>query len=349
MQYVKKQDNKQKQTVHFKNFDASKLIINQLEDNKYNTAQKLSMVRYKFDNYSESLCQLQTHDIKLFTYGIPRPGPYYKDDASRSYVKIPEDTSNPASVTFFNKMEQIDMFLQTPESKKKLFGSEKVAANYKYQPIVRCAQEKDDEDEEDLDDSKTKKQYTPGPRFIKVKIDLDWETKNIKSKVFVKDEEGKRVPVTGVTDLDEFNKYVRYQSNVCIVMILNKLYSSKNKVGETKKYGATFKISQIVCESPSTNYTVDDVDAFIDYEEENTTQLSSVKITTDDTESPNLNDNSVKISLNSHLDDDEEEEDEDEEDEEDEEDDDEPVVEKKASAQPAAKGKVPVKRRQANA
>lgn len=330
---------KAKQTVSYSNFDASKLIVQTLEDNKLNTAQKLSMVRYKYDQYSDNLCQIQSHNCKLFTYGIPRAGPYYTSDKQRAFIKIPEDVNDPKSVLFFKKLEEIDEFMQSPEVKKKLFGSEKVANAYKYQPIVRVPEERDDVD--DLDDNETKKKNNiPGPRYMKVKIDLDWETGNIKSKCYVKDENNKRVQIDGITTLDEFNKYVRYMSHICMVMIMNKIYATKAKVnGESRKYGPTFKLSGVVCEPPANGYADQGEDAFIDDEdEEGTTQLSGVKITADeDDDTPiSLNESSVNVNLANALDGDEVNDD----------DDSQEVVEEpvKVVAQPVAAPKVTAKR-----
>ena len=309
-----------KQTISYSNFDVNKLLVQPLEDNKLNTAQKLAMVRYKHDQYSEGLCQIQSHNCKLFTYGIPRAGPYYATDKARAFVKVPEDVNDPKSVTFFNKLELIDTLMQTTEFKKKLFGSDKVANLYKYQPIVRVAEEREDEDADDAVDKAPKKNYGPRPRYMKVKVDLDWETSNVKTKCFVKDDSGARVPVTDITTLDELNKYVRYQSTICMVMILNKVYASKAKVnGESKKYGATFKLSQVVCELPTSSYSGQDEDAFID-DEDNSTQLSGLKINAveeEDEDEPTvtLNESSVKVNLASALDDEDEDEDEDEDDE----------------------------------
>ena len=105
-------------------------MINPVEDNKMNAGQRISIPKYKLDSYGDSLVQLQTPPIHIFTYGIPKPGAYYTDDTKRSFVKVPEDVNDPNSVAFFNKMESIDHFLTSIEGKKKVFGSEKVANNY---------------------------------------------------------------------------------------------------------------------------------------------------------------------------------------------------------------------------
>lgn len=303
---------KTKQTIKYTNFDISKVVLPALEDNRLNTAQKISVPKYKQDQYYDSLVQIQTHLINMFTYGIPKPGAYYKDDAARSFVKIPENVNDPASVEFFKKMESIDEYLTSPEGKKKLFSSEKVANNYVYQPIVRTPEELDEFDEELDEETRAKiakqKEAGPKPRYIKLKIDLDWETKNIKSKVLVTNEEKKRVPVEDVVTLDDFNKYVRYKSNSTFVIMWNKVYASKNKLGDSKKYGAGFKIVQALCEEPRDSNYENVEDAFIDDEEVSNIMLSNVTISASN-ESVDLGSNKININLANdvkHLDDEQE-------------------------------------------
>jgi hypothetical protein len=337
-------EKRSKPTIRYSDFKLEKLVINQVEDNKLNAGQRISIPKYKLDSYGDSLVQIQTPPITIFTYGIPKPGAYYKDDAARSFVKIPEDVNDPSSVALFKWGESIDKYMTSAEGKKKIFGSEKVANNYTYQPIVRTPEDKseEDEDEDDENTNPNKKKQTkqdkdlgPRPRYMKLKIDLDWETKNIKTKVLVKNDEGKREAVEGIVSLDDINKYIRYKSTNTFVFMWNKIYASKNKLGDSKKYGAGFKITQALCEKPSDSKYINDEDAFIDDEEFMEHTLSSVKITVNN--DTNITESSVKVDLGkqqintSVLDNDEEDEEDQEDDdqEEEEEEDDEPVVQTK--------------------
>lgn len=314
-----------KQTVSYKSFDTSKLEVGQLADHQNNTAQKLAMFKYKTDPYSDSLCQIQTPNIKLFTYGIPKAGPYYPTDEKRGFIKIPEDVNDPNSVLFFSKMSEIDTFLESTKIKNQLFGDEKKAAFYKYQPIVRTA-EQVEEDDDNNPKNNNKKDYGPRPRYIKVKVDFDWTTKEVKSKCYVKDANGKREPINDIKTLDDLAKYVRYRSTICVVMMMNKLYASKAKVnGESKKYGATFKLSQVVCE-PQTAYKQEQGDdAFIDDDDSTNGNeyISNIKISKDtiDNDHPSLNLNSVKVQLTSDLDKNQDDDDNDDNDDDDDDDD----------------------------
>jgi len=300
-----------KQTISYSTFDVSKLVVLDLQDNKMNTAQKLAMMRYKQDQYNESLLQLQTHNIKLNTYGIPKAGPYYANDKARAFIKVPEDVNDPKSVAFFTAMRSLDTHFLSKEIKTKLFGSEKVAALYKYQPIVRKAAEVDEENEVQV---QNRNKYGPSPDYIKVKLDLDWETSVIKTKFFVKDEAGKRVPADDVKSVEDAARYARWKSSICIVMLANKLYASKNKVnGDSKIYGITWKAMQIVCEPPANGSTNDeDEDAFLDNDDVGSKQMSSIKITPENDDNLYQSSVSVKVNSNKGLDlDEEDDEDED--------------------------------------
>jgi hypothetical protein len=302
-------NNKKNNTILYKDFDINKLIIKNLEDTKYNVAQKIAMLKYKHSNY-DTICLLQTPNIELFTYGIPRPASWYLTDKSRSFIKVPEDVNNPNCVHFFKKLEEIDNMLQSETFKEKIFGSKKVAELYKYQPIVR--------EPEELNNPLR-------PRYIKVNIDIDYNTQQIKSKCYIpenkEDDDHKNTKnsklalelVNDIENIDDFAKYVKYQSTICMVICINKLYASKNKVnGEIRKYGITFKLHQVLCEAPTKNYNDINNNAFIDTDEiDNNNPLINVKIKK---ELHNLVDNATVLDEDCDEDEDEDEEENEEED-----------------------------------
>jgi len=333
----------QSNTISYKAFDVKKLQVQPLEDTKFNNAQKLAFIRYLGGN-----CQMQTHKITLYSGGVPQAGPYYATDKARAFCKITEDVNDPNSVLFFKQMETVDIELNSQEFKNKLFGSAKAAQAYSYQPIVRTPEQPDDD--ESVNDKKKKGPY---PRFIKFKIDLHWETGVVQTKFFQKDGSGKRIPVPDVRTVDDVAKQLGWKSSFVAVIIMNKLYASKNKVGDSKKYGVTFKMSNVSCEQPLYKPKSEfDGDAFI--EEDDTTALSNIKISTieDDIVSVKVDAKPTNAFAQALDGDDDEGEGEDEEDE----DEDEVVEEVKpahvpvqAAKQPAAKqpaAKQPVATRQ---
>lgn len=260
--------NHQNTTISYKDLSVDKLDISKLEDTTYNTAQKTAFVNYKHDAYKKAALQFQSPYIKLFTYGIPtiteKNKKWYPSDKNRAFVKIPEDVNNPKCVEFFKKLDEVDTYFQSNDFKKLIFGNEKIASTYTYQPIVRSpdSTEHDDANDESVDvpeiatENKSEKQ--DGPRYIKVKIDLQWETNNILTKCYVLDDSKQRTIVNDIATIDDLKKYIKFNSSICMVLIANKMYAAKAKVNGAKKYGITFKIAQCVCDNSQLTQQIDD-------------------------------------------------------------------------------------------
>ena len=125
----------------------------------------------------------------------------------------------------------------------KIFGSLKKAKGYKYQSIVRevaaqTIEENSDSDSEDDSKAKdTQKTSYPRPPYFKAKMNLNWETSDITTKMF-KLVDGKRNK-TPVKTLEDVEKLVTYMSTIRMVLMPNKLWALKTFDG--KKYGLSFK------------------------------------------------------------------------------------------------------------
>ena len=270
-------------TTKYYDLDISKVQVTQFEDKDFSPAQKLAGITH-VPSTGESLVQIQCCESQLFSGGIPNSHPkFYPTDDKRMYVVIPEDLRNPTSVAMFTKLDALDAYMQTPEVKTKLFGKLTVAEQFVYQPIVRTPEV---EEEEDEDGNPVPKQVDPTkgpkPRSIKVKIGVDFKTKKITSKIFVKGEDGKRTPVPQeeINTIDDVKKYVRFMSTITPIIVAQKVYQQKKKkdLTDTKKYGVTFKLHQVIC-TPATRGSSrnPDRDDFVD-DDTNTHQLSSVQI-----------------------------------------------------------------------
>ena len=228
-------------TVRYSDLNTEHLHVTDYEDNKYTPSQKAGFVTYK----GQSL-QIQSPDLLLFTYGIPKEDPkYHKTDKDRLYLKIPEDVNNPKCIEFFKKMESIDAYFGSDEFKTSKMG--RSAKYYKYTPIVRSVIVEDDDEGDEVEDKR--KEKNAKPRYIKVKIDNDYETSNVLTKCFVKDG-NERIQVADIVTIDDLMKYVRYNSHVRVLISVVKTYMSKNKSNnsEYKNYGVTIKLSQVLCD-----------------------------------------------------------------------------------------------------
>ena len=242
-------------TILHSKFDPKNVFFTALEENSRVTSQKIAYVRYKTGS-SDVMLQIQTPKINLFTYGIPMLGQYYPDDKSRSFIKLPLDETVDELKNFCDKLVELDTIMQSQEMKRKIFGSDKIAETYNYQPIVR-------EPENDMEEDGA----TFKPKYMKLKIDTDYNTGDVKTRIMVKEETGRK-KLDDIKTITDLTKYVRYKSNIRMVVTINKLYATRAKVGDKKKYGLTFKILQIECEAPVNKAAQYDMDAFVDDEDD---------------------------------------------------------------------------------
>jgi hypothetical protein len=202
--------------VNYTDFTPANLSFTKLEENDRSNGQLVGYPRY-----NGATVDLQLPWIKLFTYGVPQLGQYYKSDADRSHLRIPLDVNNPEVAEFINKIKELDTLMASPDMGEKLFG--KKAKKYRYTPIFReghvPVEESDDEDEP----KKAKKPSAPRPPYIKAKLNLTYPERNIKTKVFeseLNSETNKRTrtKLESIVSIDDFANIVRYQSNVrCII------------------------------------------------------------------------------------------------------------------------------------
>ena len=251
-------------TTKYQDFNENDINITKFEENDRSKGQNIAFVRYKND----SNLMLQLPKIKLESYGIPQKGEYYKDDMSRSFIKLPLNKNNQEVSDFSEKIISLDAKMSSPDMKKHLFGAK--AAKYKYVPIYREPQE---EEEEESDKKKSK---YPRPAYMKVKLDTTWPEGEIKTQIYVSTlKDGKRErekkDVTTITDVSEI---IRYLSTVRLIIRPVKAWCEKKaKMGsDTMQYGIIFKAVKIEVE-PSEGGSNDLIqymsnDAFIDSDDE---------------------------------------------------------------------------------
>jgi hypothetical protein len=252
-----------KTTILYSSFAPDKLVFTPLADNTRLTSQKISYVKYTTES-GEALPQIQTPLINISTYGIPSIGKYYPTDESRTFIKLPLNRNNSEVNVFYEKLKELDELMDSEEMKLQIFGSDKVAKQYKYQTIIR-------EPELDVEKDET---FDTKPEYMKIKIDTDYITKEVKTRVMLKENKTRKV-VEDISTISDLCKYVRYKSNIRLIIMINKLYATKAKVGDIKKYGLTFKVLQIECDPLVKKYSYED-DAFLD--EDNEVSLCNSKL-----------------------------------------------------------------------
>jgi hypothetical protein len=228
--------------IRFDKFDVSKVVIEKPQKNAMVDSQMMSYPRYEGKQVL-----VQTPMMKIVAGGIPSADSKYHTDAKSrgNNFKLPFDPENPDAVKFMEKMEALDAHFASDDFKKSLFDK---PDQYIYQSIVREPVNMDDDDDDD-DAPKKKKNDVVRPKYMKIKVAMEWESDRVLTSVFQKDEDGKMVRLDTPT-IDDLAKVVRYQSSARFVLMANKFYVTKQKDVKTgkKTYGITFKVQQIEVE-----------------------------------------------------------------------------------------------------
>ncbi len=256
-------------TVDYTKFEVTKFEAPKPEENDRSMGQLVS-----YPSYNGGSLYLQLPWVKLFTYGIPRLGEYYKTDDDRSHLRVPLDLSVPEIVDFVNKIKAVDAKFSSEEYKEKLFG--KKAKKYTYSPIYREGQVQDDDSDEE--DSKNTKPKAPRPPYLKLKFDLSWPDKKVKTTIFesiLNETTNKRDrKKLDVSTIDEAANALRYMSTVRPIARCVKLWAHNDKKKDPQ-YGLTFKLIKVEVEpAPRMGNFVSSKDiqessAFVDSDDDN--------------------------------------------------------------------------------
>jgi len=215
-------------TITYKEFKPENLTFTKFEENDRSNGQLVSFPRYVHEG-KEVRVEIQTPWIDLDMYGIPtlneKTKNYYKTDKDRAHLRLPLDLSKPEIAEFANKLKAIDKTNNDPETSKKLLG--KNSKKYTYQTIFREAlvqQNDDDDDEDDAPKKPSKTSTITKLPYMKGKLDVEYGTDNIKTKVFnsvIEDpnegEKRKRTPIE-VTTVDDICSVVKYKSRIRCVL-----------------------------------------------------------------------------------------------------------------------------------
>ena len=234
---------KNSKPVLYSKLDVSKVEFTQM-DMKSEEAKK-RMQFTSWIRYGDNNLVFQTPEIQITSHGIPpkegKDGKeWFKDEKDRSYIKLPLDETQDRVSKFKEMLMKFDKHAE--KNLKNIFGSEKVAGHYLYNGVVKTPQSND----ELIDDDDEKEAKPLKPDYIKIKLDLNWDTGKCTTPVFVKNEAGKpeKVAVDCISDLE---KFFGYKSKVICVVMVNKVWAGKTKdQGSGKRpCGITFKLKQI--------------------------------------------------------------------------------------------------------
>ena len=286
-------------TVPYNKFDLTKFTTTELKEVERVPNQELAYCNYT-DEHGTSQCDIQTPELKLDNFGIPSSDhPNYNELNKRNFLKQPlkvfkgtkneteeeQEVRNKYLNNFVSLLTEIDEYMQTKETQLKLFGSEKKAKKYRYQPIVReskVVQDSDSDSDSDDEEEKEKVVVVEKPPFMKIKIPLDFDVEGQINPIDIYkpnekgtdeyEEDGKYSLLESVTDLDQLRNYVSYMKNYKMVIHISYVWASKKPAlgQDTRMYGITFKLQRVVMLSPvRTNQVIEDTgDKFIESDDE---------------------------------------------------------------------------------
>ena len=226
-------------TVNYTKVEVDRISSTDLEENERSKGQKIAYPRYNHPTLGEGQAlMIQLPWIKLESYGVPRAGEFYKNDSDRAFVKVPLNLNLPESKALADVFKSIDAYLSTEEFASKLLGSK--WKKYEYQPIYR---EPSIDEEEQAKKNKGKKQYPVFP-YCKLKIDTDFKSGLIKTKIYkseLVDGQRKRTEVSDLNTVDEFASVVKFLSNFRPIVRMVKFWAQP-LTNKNPTWGVTLKI-----------------------------------------------------------------------------------------------------------
>jgi hypothetical protein len=248
--------------IKYSDLDSTRISSTDLEENDRSKGQKIAYPRYDHPTLGpDQRIYIQFPHVKLFTYGVPRAGEYFPTESSRAFIKLPLDESLPEIKTLIQKIKNVDALFSSQEFAEKLLG--KKWNKYTYQSIYREVIVDEDDDE-----SKNKNKVP----YIKLKLDTDYETDKINTKVFRSETINgtkKRTELPAFENLDEFTKVVSYQSTIRPIAMMTKFWVQP-VTNKNPSWGVTLKIKKMEVEPAQkiVSNSIMNSDAFLDSDDE---------------------------------------------------------------------------------
>ena len=268
--------------INFSDVDVSKFNFTKAELPKnINTNGQL----IGFIDYAGDTALIQTPWITMNSHGIPPLSvknketgivtTYFENDSKREFINIPIDISNKQVnsdvITFHKFISDLDTRMVDTEVVEKILGK-KFCKKYKYSPILKGTTEEQSDVNEDSDENEKTSSKDVKPQHIKIKIDVDYNSKNIKTRIFdsIEDSNGirTRTEIKDIANITELSSIIKYKSRVRLVLRPAKTWAQPS----TKKdpeYGFTFKLFKMEVEPPggsSANNDNNETSDFIDFD-----------------------------------------------------------------------------------
>jgi len=255
-------------------FNKSCLTFTKIDLANERSQQGISYPRYKYPKMDkESNLVYTTGEIKLTQYGLPslkanmknvkmKGWTGYENDKARGFIKVPIDPEQESCTEVAETLSAIDDVATDEKTKVSIFETSAKAKLFAYQPIIREPQEEEAVDEENDTKAKSGEKTEKKPKFkyFKVKLDREYGTDEILTKVFVKrkTDDGFELSQVNVKTETELEEYLTWGSTIRMIVLVNKLWAdATKKTGATSKmYGITQKVIQLEIQPKETTGSV---------------------------------------------------------------------------------------------
>ena len=263
-------------TIKYNEVDSTRITSTEIQDNERSKGQRLAYIQYNHPKFgSDQPLVIQAPWIRIVNYGVPKMDErYFKSDADRAFVKIPLDDNIPESAELIKMLIKLDELFTSKEFCLHLFGKKYEKYIKGYVPIYRKPVLNDDEDNDDDSKKKSSKSTIPKYPYMKVKIDTNYDTKEVSTKLYRSEMiNNKRVSteLQDIKTIDDFAHIVCWNCNFRPIIRFVKFWAQPL----TKKdpiWGVSFKIMKAQVEPPiKSNSLYRDYmnsDAFLDSDEE---------------------------------------------------------------------------------
>ena len=263
-------------TIKYNDVDSTRITSTEIQDNERSKGQRLAYIQYNHPKFgSDQPLVIQAPWIRIVNYGVPKMDErYFKSDADRAFVKIPLDDNIPESAELIKMLIKLDELFTSKEFCLHLFGKKYEKYIKGYVPIYRKPVLNEDEDNDDDSKKKSSKSTIPKYPYMKVKIDTNYDTKEVSTKLYRSEMiNNKRVSteLQDIKTIDDFAHIVCWNCNFRPIIRFVKFWAQPL----TKKdptWGVTFKLMKAQVEPPTKSNSLYrdymNSDAFLDSDEE---------------------------------------------------------------------------------
>jgi hypothetical protein len=283
----------QYKTINYTDFIPSNLGFTEVEENERTKGQLIGFHNYLIDGTNFNI-EIQTPWLELITYGIPilneKTQQYYDVESKRAKIKIPLDLNNPEILLFAQKIKEIDELMDTPEMKQKILGKNLGKNPKKYEKYSYSSIFREPNDEENIDDDKPKSKFITPP-FINVKLDIEYQTNKLQTKVFEKSTENGKIirnRLDHIDTIDGLGSILKYKSKFRAIIKPFKIWATSPKTPDLK-WGISLRLTRIEIEKGSgASKNVNTSEEFLDSDDEALEKIINKSPETDEKKSKTI-------------------------------------------------------------